>query len=141
MWYSVASDQTAPNPVLTVYTIKILIIGTFEAIIVIVQKMKEFALTMVYSENSTNGHLSTTVTCLQQPVFNISKVQFNYTFDLSLSTVVTSLQQPLLCFPMGGCCRGCIVFPKDPDRMLYNTDPDKYNTDPDKNAPLWAVWS
>ena len=61
-----------------------------------------------YSGTSTNGHLSTTATSLQQPVFNIPEMQFYYTFDLSIA--VTSLQQPLFCCPMGGCCREVALY-------------------------------
>ena len=38
----------------------------------------------IYSGTSTNGHLSTTATSLQQPVFNIPEVQFYYYLTSSL---------------------------------------------------------
>ena len=61
-----------------------------------------------YSETSMNCHLSTTTISLKQPVFNISKVQSYYIFDLSI--VVTSLQQLLFCYAISGCCRQIALY-------------------------------
>ena len=78
-------------------------------------KMEELLPLKEYSFALTTCRICTveppqTVTSQQQPVFNISKVQFYYIHVFNLSIAVTSLQQPLLCYPMGGCCRAVALY-------------------------------